>query len=220
MARRISGISQSLVMSLVSLSLPWCAIAAANLKPNCTTLTKFFGQPIDHAKPNSGTFQQQYQVLSDHFKPGAPILYYQQAETSIFACLEKSVLPEWAAELGALVITLEHRFFGLSNPSNASNPIDRYQTLTLENVMSDAVTFVQHIKNTVAGAKNSKVIVTGGSYGGFLTAVLKMNHPDVFFGAIPFAAPLRSIGANNQNPQRYEWFKGVHTRTLGVISTC
>ncbi|KIW88862.1 uncharacterized protein Z519_10346 [Cladophialophora bantiana CBS 173.52] len=73
--------------------------------------------------------------------------------------------------------------------------------------MSEAVKFIQHIKNTVAGAKDSKVIVTGGSYGGFLTTVLKMNHPDVFFGAIPFAAPLRSIGSNNQNPQRYEWFK-------------
>jgi dipeptidyl aminopeptidase/acylaminoacyl peptidase len=77
--------------------------------------------------------------------------------------------------------------------------------------MLDAVNFISHVKNTTAGAKDSKVLVTGGSYGGFLTTVLKMNHPDVFYGALPFAAPLRSIGANYQNPQRYNWFKWVRS---------
>lgn len=72
--------------------------------------------------------------------------------------------------------------------------------------MMDAVTFVNHVKSTVPGAKNSKVIVSGGSYGGFLATVLKTNHPDVFYGSIPYAPPLRSIGANYQNPQRYNWF--------------
>lgn len=126
---------------------------------------------------------------------------------------EWTILPEWAAELGALIITLEHRFFGLSYPSKASDPIEKYQSLTLENVMLDAVNFISHVKDTTSGAKESKVLVMGGSYGGFLTTVLKMNHPEVFYGALPFAAPLRSIGANYQNPQRYNWFKWV--RNLG-----
>lgn len=108
-----------------------------------------------------------------------------------------------------MVITLEHRFFGLSNPSNASNPIEKYTSLTLENVMLDAVTFVEHMKDTVPGAKDSRVIISGGSYGGFLTTVIKINYPGVFYGALPWAAPLRSIGANYQNPHRYDWFRWV-----------
>lgn len=126
---------------------------------------------------------------------------------------EWTILPEWAAELGALIITLEHRFFGLSYPSKDRDPITKFQSLTLENVMLDAVAFIGHIKNTTEGAKESKVLVMGGSYGGFLTTVLKMNHPDVFYGALPFAAPLRSIGANNQNLQRYNWFTFVRVKT-------
>lgn len=109
-----------------------------------------------------------------------------------------------------MVISLEHRFFGLSDASkNITDPIEKYKSLTLENVMLDAVTFVNHIKNTVPGANHSKVIVSGGSYGGFLTTVLKMNYPQVFFGAVPYAAPLRSVGANYQNPRRYDWFNWV-----------
>ncbi|OTA06115.1 hypothetical protein A9Z42_0068560 [Trichoderma parareesei] len=109
-----------------------------------------------------------------------------------------------------MVISLEHRFFGLSDASNTTDPIEKYKSLTLENVMLDAVTFISHIKHTIPGAKDSKVIVSGGSYGGFLTTVLRMNYPEVFYGAVPYAPPLRSIGANYQNPRRYDWFNWVN----------
>lgn len=108
-----------------------------------------------------------------------------------------------------MVISLEHRFFGLSDASNATDPVEKYRSLTLENVMLDAVTFISHVKHTIPGANESKVIVSGGSYGGFLTTVIKMNYPEVFFGAVPYAPPLRSIGANYQNLRRYDWFNWV-----------
>lgn len=59
-------------------------------------------------------------------------------------------------------MTLEHRFFGASLPSNVENLVERYKTLTLDNVMLDSVTFLEYIKDTVPGTNNSKVIVTGG----------------------------------------------------------
>ncbi|KAE8446302.1 hypothetical protein EG329_012388 [Mollisiaceae sp. DMI_Dod_QoI] len=186
-------------------------VNAARITSSSNCSTEFFPQLIDHGNSSTnGTFLQQYQVNSTFFKPGGPILYYQQAETALFACLEDLILPQWAAELGAMAITLEHRFFGLSNPSNASNVIEKYTSLTLENVMLDAVTFVEHIKDTVPGAQNSSVIIMGGSYAGFLTTVIKINYPNVFYGAIPWAAPLRSVGANYQNPNRYDWYRWVN----------
>ena len=117
-----------------------------------------------------------------------------------------------------MAISLEHRFFGLSNASNASNPIEQYKSMSLENVIADAVAFVNHVKASVPGAGDSKAIVTGGSYGGFLTTVLKMNQPEVFYGAIPYAAPLRSIGANYQNPKRFDWFTWVSRNRLTTDS--
>jgi len=55
--------------------------------PNCTKSTQFFKQRVEHGLPSEEMFAQQYQILDDHFKPGGPILYYQQAETSVFGCL-------------------------------------------------------------------------------------------------------------------------------------
>ncbi|KAL6701539.1 serine carboxypeptidase S28 domain-containing protein [Trichoderma pleuroticola] len=191
------------------LALQAIVVNSQSSSPNCTIKTEFFTQLVDHNSTTNGTFQQQYQIIKPHFKPGGPIFYYQQAETATFACLERTIYPEWAQEVGGMVISLEHRFFGLSDASNATDPIEKYKSLTLENVMLDAVTFVNHIKHTIPGAKDSKVIVSGGSYGGFLTTVLKMNYPEVFFGAIPYAPPLRSIGANYQNQRRYDWFNWV-----------
>jgi hypothetical protein len=76
---------------------------------------------------------------------------------------EDLILPTWAKELGALVVTLEHRFIGYSKPNNASNLVERYRTLTVDNIIDDSVRFLNHIKTTVPGAKDSKVIVWGGS---------------------------------------------------------
>lgn len=55
--------------------------------PSCTPKTQFFTQLVDHNSTSNGTFQQQYQIIKPHFKPGGPIFYYQQAETANFACL-------------------------------------------------------------------------------------------------------------------------------------
>lgn len=59
---------------------------------NCTTPTKFFRQLTTHDHPApytpelsadltpTDTFLQQYQVISDFFEPGGPILFFQGAE--------------------------------------------------------------------------------------------------------------------------------------------
>ncbi|KAL6876814.1 serine carboxypeptidase S28 domain-containing protein [Trichoderma novae-zelandiae] len=192
------------------LALQAIVVNAQSSSPNCTTKTQFFTQLVDHNSTANRIFQQQYQILNPHSKPGGPIFYYQQAETATSACLKRTIYPEWAQEIGGMVISLEHRFFGLSDASNATDPIEKLKSLTLENVMLDAVTFVNHVKHTVPGAKDSKVIVSGGSYNGFLTTVLKMNYPEVLSGAVPYAPPLRSIGANYQNLKRFDWFNWVY----------
>ncbi len=63
------------------------------------------------------------------------------------------------------MVTLEHRYFGLSLPfGNESYTTENLQYFTLENVMADAVTFMDIVKKNVTGAEASKVIVVGGAY--------------------------------------------------------
>ena len=73
------------------------------------------------------------------------------------------IFTEWAKELGGITATLEHRYFGQSLPlGNDSYTLDNLKHFTLENVMQDAVNFLNFIKQNVTGAADSKVIVAGG----------------------------------------------------------
>ncbi|RDX46464.1 peptidase S28 [Lentinus brumalis] len=175
----------------------------------CPTESQFFDQVIDHTQQSSShTFKQQYRLNTTTFKEGGPILFYQSPETVNLSCADKTVLADWAQELGGMVVTLEHRYFGLSLPfGNESYTTENLQYFTLENVMADAVTFMDIVKKNVTGAEVSKVIVVGGSYGGLLSAVFRQNYPDTFFGAWSVAGPFRGFGdADEAGPEAFNWF--------------
>jgi lysosomal Pro-X carboxypeptidase len=54
--------------------------------------------------------------------------------------------------------------------------------LTSEQALADYAVLIQHIKVTIPGAANSKVIAFGGSYGGMLAAWFRMKYPNVVQG--------------------------------------
>jgi len=125
-----------------------------------------FTQQLYHSAnaTNGSTFQQRYQIEITHFKSGGPIFLLQGAETSLAAdFLQLFDAIDHARELGGIALANEHRYFGTSFPTrfNASDKAS-YAPLTLENVLMDTVSLVKWIKNTVPGAENSPVIVTGG----------------------------------------------------------
>ncbi|KAE9405741.1 hypothetical protein BT96DRAFT_915947 [Gymnopus androsaceus JB14] len=166
---------------------------------------------LDHSNNASGVFQQQYQLQADFFKPGGPILLFQGEEATDMIRIETTILYSWAQELGGIAASLEHRYFGESLPfGNDSWTRDNIKYLTLDSVMDDAVEFVNSIKANVTGAENSPVIVSSGSYGGFLTAMFRLNRPEAFFGGVASAAPTVMISQNEENnTARFNWFNWV-----------
>jgi dipeptidyl-peptidase-2/lysosomal Pro-X carboxypeptidase len=201
------------MMLLAILLVGYGLISSALATAPCPTYTpKFFPQKLDHTSNNNTTFQQQYQLVTDFFQPGGPILYKISPETAVMQCIERPAFLDYAKELGAVAATLEHRFFGDSfppgvNDSNAT-PED-FAPLTLENVLLDSVTFVDWIKSTVPGANESKVIVEGGSYAGFLATLERLRYPETFYGSMPSAPFLKSLGPLQSNPYKYSWFEWV-----------
>lgn len=70
----------------------------------------------------------------------------------------------FAEQLGGIAATIEHRYFGLSVPfGNDSYTHENIVYLTLENVIADAVNFVEGIRANVTGAENSPVIIASGA---------------------------------------------------------
>lgn len=157
--------------------------------------------------------QQEYQIDLTHFKPGGPILLNQGAESVRHVCMEYLLFDDMAAELGGLTCALNHRFFGDSFPagvSGANATTEDFAPLTFRNVILDTVEFVKWIKDTVPGAKDSPVIINGGSYGGTLAATARLWYPEVFYAAWASAPLLRSFGYNmDQNEDKFAWWDWV-----------
>lgn len=153
------------------------AIQNANISTGnpeqCPATTNWFPQLIDHSKPYdapNNTFHQQYQLIDKYFKPGGPILFWQSVEGP-YVCTETSILLDMAEKIGALIIGLEHRYFGNSCPyglnytEKASWDPKVLEPLTLDSVLMDGVTFITWVK-TVAypAAENAKAIVISGTH--------------------------------------------------------
>ncbi|KAI1206300.1 uncharacterized protein F4807DRAFT_470284 [Annulohypoxylon truncatum] len=182
--------------------------------------TQDFLQKINHTiDAGPATFKQRYQLNTQYFEPGGPILFIQSAEAGMPA-INASDFMDYAPKLGALVAILEHRFFGELHtgsyppgydPMNISN--ESFNSLTLDNVLQDGISFVNWIKGTVLGAKHSKVIYGGSSYGGFLAVLARIRHPETFYGAIASSPALTSFGPLTSNRYKFDsakWASDVY----------
>lgn len=93
------------------LGLQFAALSAAEQTRRSVPFTEpvqQFPQKIDHSNPSNGTFSQVYQLDTTYFEDGGPILFYQGAEEPLTP-LNFTVFADYAAKLGAMVVTLEHR---------------------------------------------------------------------------------------------------------------
>lgn len=88
-----------------------------------------------------------------------------------------------APEFGALLIFAEHRYYGESLPyGNESYTEPKYLGyLTAQQAMADFVDLIEFIKSD-QNLKHSPVIAFGGSYGGMLSAWIRMKYPHIVQG--------------------------------------
>ncbi|RFU26834.1 hypothetical protein B7463_g9505, partial [Scytalidium lignicola] len=214
------GVALAVLTATPSLASPWSITRRDNLSSLTECATAFMAQKVEHNSSSNATFQQQYQVIDEYYKPGGPVLYLQGAESRTIECLGTSIVPTWAKELGALAVTLEHRFFGQSIPSNNSDPAIAFKSMTLENVLGDSVAFIDLVRARYPDA--GKAIVTGASYGGFISAMTRLNRPETFYelgvriryGSIAWAAPLRCFGEPSTDPfkrNEFDFISNLYT---------
>jgi lysosomal Pro-X carboxypeptidase len=81
-------------------------------------------------------------------------------------------------EFGAAIVFAEHRFYGKSLPfGNASfKNVSNLGYLSSEQALADYAILIGHLKeHRLPNATRSPVIAFGGSYGGLLTAWLRIK---------------------------------------------
>jgi pimeloyl-ACP methyl ester carboxylesterase len=160
-----------------------------NPQPTVNNCTKhFITQFVDHYAWSNQTYQQRYFKYDQWYKPGGPIFFYNGNEDTV------SIYANWTGTMwengqafNALLIFAEHRYFGESMPCPGGF-LECGDYLATEQAMADFASLITALKEEYT---DSGIVVTfGGSYGGMLSAWMRMRYPSLVAGAIASSAPI------------------------------
>ncbi|RDX90540.1 Lysosomal Pro-X carboxypeptidase, partial [Mucuna pruriens] len=162
--------------------------------------TFYYKQVLDHFNyrhESYKTFQQRYLINFKYWggaNSSAPILAYLGAEAPIdYSPQSIGFLTDNAASFNALLVYIEHRYYGKSVPfGTREEALKNANTIGYFNsaqAIADYAAVLIHIKKTLHAPK-SPVIVIGGSYGGMLASWFRLKYPHLTIGALASSAPI------------------------------
>ena len=151
------------------------------------------------------TWRQRYYASDKYFKgPGHPIFVIMGGEGEILpstGLYYPFVVNHLAKDFGAMVIQPEHRFYGKSKPLGLDftpqNANITTRLMNSEQAMWDYIRLIQYTQTTRGcsldrhNSQYCPVITVGGSYPGFLSAMMRLMHPNVVDMAYSASAPIK-----------------------------
>eukprot|EP00040_Diaphanoeca_grandis_P012889 m.65186 g.65186 ORF g.65186 m.65186 type:complete len:539 (+) comp23530_c0_seq1:56-1672(+) len=189
---------------------------------NCSILFKT--QPMDHFSysDSSKTFRQRYYVYDKWWDQGknSPIFFYTGNEADVGLYVNATGLMwENGEAFGALLVFAEHRFYGASIPAQSPSSDKALSYLTHELALADFATLISQLRQDY-DAKDSAVISFGGSYGGKLSAWLRMKYPSAVAGAISASAPLLAFPGQHPSWESQSYYRVVTKTALSYSDEC
>lgn len=120
-----------------------------------------------------------------------PVIVLQGGETDgsdRLTFLQKGILAQLAQVTHGIGVVLEHRYYGESFPTPDLST-ENLRFLTTEQALADQAYFAKNIvfpglEDTDLTSKTTAYIAYGGSYAGAFVAFLRVQYPDVYWGAI------------------------------------
>jgi pimeloyl-ACP methyl ester carboxylesterase len=149
-------------------------------------------QKLDHNNAeDTRTFKQRYFVNSTQaVSEDSPVILYICGEATCDEDqLGRKTLVAFAKELTAHIVTLEHRYYGLSQPFSTLTA-DNLKYLSTEYALRDLAEFQKYASTTLR--LKGKWIAVGGSYAGSLAAYYRLKYPDNVVGALASSAPVKA----------------------------
>lgn len=151
-------------------------------------------QPLDHFdSQNDETFPQRFFVNEAYWeRPHGPVFLFIGGEGPIS---EFNVLAghhvDMAEEHGALLVALEHRFYGESINKDGLET-ENLGDLSSQQALADIAEFHQYISDRFDLSDKNTWISFGGSYAGAVSAWLRGKFPHLVYGAVASSAPVKA----------------------------
>jgi hypothetical protein len=146
-----------------------------------------FQQKLDHFnRSDDESFDQIYFVNNGHVKGAISrlILYIQTEVSSDFA----SSLPVLAAQSGASLIGLQHRYYGESIPTD-STTTNLAKYLTIRQSLADIAQFLSDFRSVNCTA-DCQIVVAGGAYSGTIASYFRQLYPHLTNFSLVSSSPL------------------------------
>ncbi|NP_001089218.1 uncharacterized protein LOC734265 precursor [Xenopus laevis] len=162
--------------------------------PNTPSVESFIVQPLDHFnRRNNGTYNQRYWINEQYWNyPDGPVFLYIGGEGSLS---EFSVLSGEHVELAqthrALLVSLEHRFYGSSINIDGLT-LENIKFLSSQQALADLASFHMFISQKYNLTRQNTWICFGGSYPGSLSAWFRLKFPHLVYAAVASSAPVRA----------------------------
>lgn len=144
---------------------------------------KKFQQTLDHYQEKDlRKFDQRYFENLAYYdgNPGRPILLYigGESEFSEAAYIQRGSITKIAKETNAIILGLEHRFFGNSQPFPYLNKTSM-EYLTVDQALADIAAFLSFARLEYCSDSTCDVLVIGGSYPGALSSWFRLYYPHI-----------------------------------------
>lgn len=156
---------------------------------------KVFLQRVDHFNSRStSTFEQRYYVNLNYTVKNQStntILVYIGGEATLESrSVEGGSVIELANRTKAVILGLEHRFFGQSQPFNTLTS-DNLKFLTIEQALADLAYFIDEMQAVYCSPSSlCSVAVVGGSYPGSLSSWFRLLYPHMAIASWASSAPI------------------------------
>ncbi|XAR66782.1 Lysosomal Pro-Xaa carboxypeptidase [Bertholletia excelsa] len=174
---------------------PGAAHQSSLQKPKIPFKAHYFPQLLDHftfQPQSSKIFYQKYLINDRFWRRGRPIFVYTGNEGDIeWFAANTGFMLDIAPKFQALLVFIEHRFYGESMPFGK----DSYKSaktlgyLTSQQALADFAVLLRSLKRNLS-TEASPVVVFGGSYGGMLAAWFRLKYPHIAIGALASSAPI------------------------------
>lgn len=157
--------------------------------------TRYFPQNLDHFsfRPESyKVFHQKYLINRRFWRKGGPIFVYTGNEGDIdWFASNTGFMSDIAPKFKALLVFIEHRFYGESTPfgKKSHKTAETLGYLNSQQALADYAILIRSLKQNLS-SEASPVVVFGGSYGGMLAAWFRLKYPHITIGALASSAPI------------------------------
>ncbi|KAL4462150.1 hypothetical protein ABPG72_010466 [Tetrahymena utriculariae] len=188
-----------------------------------------FDQILDHFHPlkTDTIWKQRFCTFSQYWNPLNGTVFISIGGESQMKGISpgRGWLVQLAQTYNALVISLEHRFYGVSQPFPQSDNDDSFSVqnlkfLTHDQALADTAYFISQVKQNLFADNSFKVsnmnpfITVGGSYPGALSAWFRYKYPHLTVGALASSAVVNAI------EDFWQYDNQIYTSTLKSGSWC